>query len=96
MTYHFGPERRKGGDRRETRYPAFAGIERRLDERRHQRKKEREGPFSGIIVALIAFVLVDTAAWHGYYRHAIYRGIDDQADSVRQWSANVWNFQSTR
>ena len=95
MAYHFGRERRRGSDRRAARNPAYAGVERRLAGRRAP-SREREGPFSFVVIALILFVLVDTFIWHGYYRHAVYRGIDSQAQSIREWSDNIWDFRSSR
>ena len=95
MAYHFGSERRKGSDRRATRNPAYAGVERRLLERRTPRR-EREGPFAGIVLALIVFIVVDATVWQGYYRHALYRGLNVQASSVREWSDGLWDWRSSR
>jgi len=95
MAYHFGRERRKGSDRRVARNRAFAGVERRLVQRRALRR-ERKGPFAHIIVALIAFIGADIGIWDGYYRDAMARGVNHQADLVRNWSANIWDWESAR
>ena len=95
MAYHFGQERRKGSDRRVPREVAYAGAERRVGERR-ARPREREGPFAWIVLALIAFIIVDAVAWHGYYRHAILVGLDAQATATRAWSDGLWDWGSTR
>lgn len=95
MPYHFGRERRRGSDRRIPRDVAFAGIERRITERRALRR-EREGPFSKIVIGLILLILFDAMVWHGYYRSAVIRGLNHQAASVRNWSDNVWDWKSDR
>ena len=95
MAYHFGRERRHGTDRRVSRYPAYAGDERRTTDRRRPRP-DRTGPFGWIVIALILIVMLDTTVWQGYYRHAIYRGLDAQAASVRAWSDGLWDWGSTR
>ncbi len=95
MMYHFGRERRKGGDRRVARNPAHSSVERRLA-RRRERRTEHEGPFAWIVIALIALIIVDTLFWHGFYRHALVRGINVQADAVRSWSEGLWDWKSSR
>ncbi|WP_140871173.1 hypothetical protein [Sphingomonas oligophenolica] len=95
MAYNFGTERRKGSDRRITRNPAYAGVERRLTQHR-ERRTEREGPFAWIVLAMIALIVVDTLFWHGFYRHALVRGLNAQAEAVRAWSADLWDWKSTR
>ena len=88
MGYHWG-EKRRDSDRRVAHDPAYAGPDRRLTERR-QHPKERKSRLGWVVIALVAFVMVDTVAWDGFYRRALFASINADAQASRAWSEGLW------
>ncbi|MCP3734467.1 hypothetical protein M9979_06195 [Sphingomonas sp. RP10(2022)] len=98
MSYHFPNERRRV-ERRVAPAGAYTGPERRRGERRATEVKlvrKAEPMNRGVLWAAVLMVLVvaDSAFLGGAYRHMLIDGLSRTAETVRDWSAHVWDWRA--
>ncbi|MEG3087814.1 hypothetical protein [Sphingomonas sp. PB4P5] len=49
------------------------------------------GGLGWIGLVIVALVLADTLAWHGYYANRLWIALDGQGTATRHWADNLWD-----